>query len=282
LLALVGGYPRPEAVISGLPAISSALASSYIERGEMQAEVQRLELSADALRALDPHRRYVFALVGHIFNELILLQKWIHVSRRPPGHPGPQEDAAVGVTMFLVRLLSAKVYEALHGDALRKENIAAVLRTDYFSNVDGLNDRWQSVLAQYEKLEWLGWIRNKGGFHYMNENQWAPSLVDSMCEGAYIYTGKRFGDTYFHWAEMTAALPAMSHVNADDPFKGLEQMLHELGELLGDLVDCLARGLQAFLKTSGVGAKLDEPVRFDAPTFEPLALHYFFADGRVK
>ena len=41
----------------------------------MQADVQRLSLSADALRELDPQRRYVFALVGHIFNELMLLQK---------------------------------------------------------------------------------------------------------------------------------------------------------------------------------------------------------------
>jgi hypothetical protein len=86
----------------------------------MQAEVRRLSLSANGLRALDPQRRYVFALVGHVFNELMLLQKWIHISRRAPEQPGPQEDAAVGVTFFLLRLLSAKVYEALHEGALRK------------------------------------------------------------------------------------------------------------------------------------------------------------------
>ena len=152
----------------------------------MQADVQRLSLSADALRELDPQRRYVFALVGHIFNELMLLQKWIHISRRAPGHPGPQEDAAVGVTLFLVRLLSAKVYEALHEDALRKASVNEVLRTDYFGKVEGLSERWDEVLAQHDKLEWLRWIRNRGGFHYMNANQWAPGLEDSMCDDAYI------------------------------------------------------------------------------------------------
>lgn len=248
----------------------------------MHAEVQRLELSAEALRTLDPHGRYVFALASHVFNELMLLQKWVHISRKPPGNPGPQEDAAVGVTMFLVRLLSAKVYEALHSDALTKESVAAVLRTDYFGKVDGLNDQWASVLEQYERLEWLGWIRNKGGFHYMNASQWAPSLDDSMCQGAYIYTGKRFADTYFHWSEMTAALPVMVHVNKKEPFKGLEQMLHELGQLLEGVTGCLARGLQAFLRSSGVGASLGAPVRFEAPALEPLALHYFFADERLK
>jgi addiction module HigA family antidote len=45
----------------------------------MQAEVRRLELSLTALRALDHHRRYVFALVGNVFNELTLLK--LDVSR---------------------------------------------------------------------------------------------------------------------------------------------------------------------------------------------------------
>ncbi|AJZ56166.1 hypothetical protein OI25_8072 (plasmid) [Paraburkholderia fungorum] len=68
----------------------------------MQAEVRRIELSEAALQALNPHQRYVFALVGHVFNELMLLQKWAHLSRTPPGSPGPQEDAAVVITMFLI------------------------------------------------------------------------------------------------------------------------------------------------------------------------------------
>ncbi len=248
----------------------------------MHAEVQRFSLSADSLRSLDPHRRYVFALVGHVFNELTLLQKWIHISRRAPGHPGPQEDAAVGVTLFLIRMLSAKVYEALHEDALRKASVNEVLRSDYFGKVDGLNERWNTVLAQHEELEWLGWIRNRGGFHYMNANQWAPGLEDSMCDGAYIWTGRRYGDTYFHWAEMTAALPAMRHVDAADPFRGLEQMVEDLGQLLGDLTDCLALGLQAFMRTSGIGSELAEATRFEAPMLEPHALHYFFADPRLN
>lgn len=247
----------------------------------MQAEVCNIELSSTALRALDPHRRYVFALVAHIFNELMLLQKWVHISRKPPGNPGPQEDAAVGLTMFLIRLLSAKVYEALHEDALTKHSVAEVLRGDYFGNVEGLNEAWDAVLAQHAKLEWLRWVRNKCGFHYMNANQWAPGLEDSMCDGAYAYIGKRYGDTYYHWAEMTAALPAMKHVNSEDPFKGLDQMITDLGQLLHGITDCLALGLQAFLKKSGVGGKLSEPIRFDAPPLEPLALHFFFADERL-
>ena len=119
-------------------AIMGRLRSRARRSSTMQAEVRRLKLSADRLRALDPQGRYVFALAGHVFNELMLLQKWVHVSRRAPGNPGPEEDAAVAVTMFLVRMLSAKVYEALHVDALGKKAVADVLRADYFGKVADL------------------------------------------------------------------------------------------------------------------------------------------------
>lgn len=245
----------------------------------MKAEVRRVEFSADALRALDPTHRYVFALVGHIFNELMLLQKWVHISRKPPGDPGPTEDAAVGVTMLLIRLLSSKVYEAL--DALKKKSVDDVLRADYFRRVNDLDQKWTAVLDQHENLEWLAWIRNKGGFHYMNANQWATGLDDGMCEGAYCYVGKRYSDTYFHWAEMTAVLPPLRHINCEEPFAALERMLSDLGKLLEDLTDCLARGIQAFLKSSGIGGAPSDPIPFDAPPLKPVALHYFFGDPQI-
>jgi len=181
--------------------------------------------------------------------------------------------------MFLVKLLSAKVYEALSSDVLTKKSVEEVLRADYFGKVQGLNEKWDAALDQYKRLEWLSWVRNKVGFHYMNATQWAPGLEDSVLDGAYVYVGKRYSDTYFHWSEMTAALPAMKHVNAAEPFLGLEQMVSELGALMSDVTDCLAIGLQAFMKE--IKESISEPIRFESPLLEPPALHYFFADERL-
>lgn len=245
----------------------------------MKAKVQKLSLLAERLQGLSPQQRYVFALTGHVFNELMLLMKWAHVSRRPPGKPRPAEDAAVGISMFLLRILSAKVHEAL--DVLSKNSVGEILRADYFGKVQGLTDQWDAALKQHQDLEWISWIRNKGGFHYMNAAQWGPHLTDELCDGAYVWIGARYGDTYFHWAEMAASLPVMRHVNDAEPFEGLAQMLSQLGELLSVVTSCLARGLQAFLNATGVGGALDDPICFDAPAFEPPALYYFFADERI-
>lgn len=247
----------------------------------MTAEVRRLHLSATALKSLTPEQRYVFALASHVFNELMLLMKWVDMSRMPPGTTGPREDAAVGVSMFLIRLLASKLYEGLHSDALRRESTDSTLRTDYFRHVDGLEQQWDKALGLHDDLKWLGWIRNKGGFHYMRPTQWVPHLTDDMCEEAYVYVGRRYADTYFHWTETTASIPAMRYVNQADPFKGLEQMLLDLGEILGMVTDCLARGIQAFISAKGLCENLSDPITFDAPLMEDRAgIHYFFSDNR--
>lgn len=246
----------------------------------MKAELNRLELSGDGLRKLTPQGRYVFALTGHIFNELMLLQKWLHVGRMEPGNPGPQQDAAVAISMFLLRMLAAKTHEAL--DVLNKKSVSDVLRADYFAKDNGLTAKWDATLDAYSNLQWLARVRNRGAFHYLNCAQWTPVLNDELCDGAYMYVGKRYADVYFHWSEMAASLPAMLEVNASQPFEGLDQMLSELGELLGQITDCLARGVQAFIASADLVASLGDAVRFDAPAFEPTALHYFFADERLK
>lgn len=180
--------------------------------------------------------------------------------------------------MFLLRMLAAKTYEALN--VLKKKSISDLLRAEYFGRVDGLVTQWDAVIDRHDTLVWLGRVRNKGAFHYMSSAQGAPHLNHTFCEGAYIYVGKRHADTYFQWSEMGAALPAMVEVNTDALLEGLKQMINDLGALLGDITDCLFRGLQAYIHGAGLFAGLSERIRFDAPVCEPPALHYFFADER--
>jgi len=247
----------------------------------MNTRLWRLNLSESKLRDLNTHQRYVYALTGHVFNELMLIMKTLHVSRRPPGTEGPLMDASVGTSMFMVRILVGKTHEALA--RLTRQSIREVLEAEYFSHIEGLTGRWVSTVDQYNSRTWLGHVRNRGAFHYMNAEQWGPHIDDELCSGAYIWVGARYSDTYYHWAEMAAALPAMRHMNEQEPFVGLATMLDELGVLLGALTDCLARGLQAFTIRNLLdeGAQTDEPVEFDSPDFETPQVHYFYADPRL-
>lgn len=43
----------------------------------MPVELRKLTLSSEKFNSLSPADRYVFALVGHVFNELMILKKLI-------------------------------------------------------------------------------------------------------------------------------------------------------------------------------------------------------------
>ncbi|MET3493030.1 hypothetical protein [Variovorax boronicumulans] len=246
----------------------------------MPVEIFRKNLNAAKLRGLDAQSRFVFASAGHVFNELLLLQKLVHVSRLPPNIEGPAMDSSVGVAMFMLRTLVGKTYEAIL--LLRKQTIATPLRDQYFASVAGLSERWDEVLDAADNQPWMSVVRNQGAFHYPNANQMAPFLTDAFCEDAYVLIGQRYGDTYFHWAEMAASLPALSAVNPTDPMAGLARMIDDIGELLGRLTDCLALGLTAYIGQylANDHEGLVNPVQVEAPDFETFHLPYFFADPR--
>jgi hypothetical protein len=174
--------------------------------------------------------------------------------------------------MFLLRVLAAKVYEAVL--VLKKESVSDVLKAEFINGRAGLPEKWEATLKRYEELRWLRTIRNQGAFHYLNATQY--------CEDAYVYVGQRYSDTLFHWAEIAASLPAMFAANSLDPFEGLAQMLDDLGVILSDLTDCLALGAQAFIDQKNLIQDELQPIRFEAPPFDPPGLHFFFADPRLK
>ena len=112
----------------------------------MKAELHRLILSSEKMVALGPQERYVFVLAGHIFNELMLLQKLVHTSRRPPDAPVPVLDASVGLSMFMLRLLAAKTHEAV--DVLSKQSVRDVLIRDYFASDPDLQRQWEEAIMR--------------------------------------------------------------------------------------------------------------------------------------
>lgn len=246
----------------------------------MKARLQLVKLDPAKLKALNGNQRYTFALAGHIFNELMLAQKLLHSSRRPPGSIQPLLDGSMGSSMFVLRILIGKTHEAV--TVLREPRAQGILVTDYFRPVSGLEARWNDACQHFDRLPWLRLVRNRGAFHYLEPKQWIPYLTDDICEDATLWTGLRHGDTYFHWSEVAATIPALSIVNKSDPIQGLDDMLREIGELLEKLGECLAHGLTSYWKRSLGGSDNSPHVEFDAPDLESFELPYFFGDPRYE
>ena len=209
------------------------------------AIVHQWMLSAAKLRALPETDRYVFALVGHIHNELMALQKMVLVAKPPLNAPGPVKDAGVGLTMLMLKTLLGKTYEAL--DTLKANKVADRLKANYFLNPNHLR-QWEDSLELFEKAPWLRLLRNQHSFHYISEGQWRETLTDdNLFDGAYVVLGSMYGNTFYHWSDALAALPMLRMVNREKPFEGLGTILDDIGVLLNRLLGALAEGIGSFI-----------------------------------
>lgn len=241
----------------------------------MPATLHKINLSSAKLKALGPNERYVFVLVGHIFNELMTLQKVMLVSQPPTeAHPFIT-DAGMTLSIIWLRLMVGKTHEAI--TCLKRESVQQVLRAQFFAPVEGLSEQWEAALQKYEDLTWLQRIRNSKAFHYMTQAQWSVDLRDEDCDEAYVIVGPRNGDILFQWPEQRAAIPMLKLVNEDAPFEGLATMLKELAGLMSMLGECLAHGAQAFIHERLIDDdSLEAPEQVPAPKFESSHLPYFF------
>ncbi len=238
--------------------------------------LHKLNLSSYQLQQLRAEERYTLALVGHVFNELMTLQKLIRLCQPPQSAHPFALDAGVSQALFLLKLLVAKTHEAM--TELNRNSTRQILVEQYFELVPGLVDEWARAQDMLAKMNWTRSIRNSRSFHYMKPGQWAPFLDDAACEGAYAIVGETYGNTLFYWSEALAALATFDQVDRDNPIAGLAKMLEEIGELLSLVTSCLARGALNYMHTNLIGDdSLEEPVELEAPKLSELAVPYFFS-----
>lgn len=243
------------------------------------ATITKTHLDSAKLRALSAHQRYVFALLGHVFNELMLLQKLATITRPPPSAEWHEKDAAAGTMMQVLKMLMGKVHEAM--ELLQKARIVEVLERDYFPILPGLEEHWTETVRHHDSMTWLRTVRNSAAFHYMTSGQWSPHLSDEMCDGAYIIMGSSYGGTFYHWHEAVANYPILKLTNEQDPSAGLAHMLDEMISLTDELTDFLAHAVQRYIYINLLGdPATSATVTFDAPDIERHAMPFFFADGR--
>lgn len=242
------------------------------------ATVTKTHLDAAKLRALSKDQRYVFALLGHVFNELMLLQKLATITRPLPSAEWHEKDAAAGTMMQVQKMLMGKVHEAM--ELLRKVSIAEVLKRDYFPLLPGLEEHWTETVRHHDSMTWLRTVRNSAAFHYMTSGQWSPHLTDEMCDDAHIIVGGSYGGTFYHWHEAVANYPILRLTNEKDPFAGLAHMVDEMISLTGELTDFLAHAVQRYIFVNLLGdPATTTTVTFDAPDIERHSMQLFFADG---
>lgn len=241
-------------------------------------EMYTLSVPLDAIKKLTDEQRFAYYLLGHIFNELICLQKL--VSFALPKHDDSRPARLrpeLGQAMFLFRLASGKIWEASKAIREAKE-LATVLRDDVLPHMPDGKERLKNLNLAINNAAWLSPLRNGMGFHFPTFARWRTHVVpDESWVDDLIFLGDKSGNTYYDAADTVAQAWMFEQFGAIDARSAVDPLIGQMIELLRVMNCFLEDALGAFIAE----VILDSPAtpkpagKVLAPEFEGVSVPFW-------
>jgi hypothetical protein len=194
--------------------------------------IQEVRVPVAALKAQPIEVRHTYYLLGHMFNELICLQKMISFAL--PKHDDLhrfRRSAEVSQAMLLFRVACSKIYEAC--DELKREPIRRTLAERVLPALQDGEKRFDAVSGLAKGTPWLAALRNRVGFHYPRLEQWRDEIEpDDTWEDDLIFVGEKTGNTFYDAADNVLQGFVFGLHTAGAPAAAVDQMVTEMIELL--------------------------------------------------
>lgn len=249
--------------------------------GKLQLE--HFEISHDAWNAESEETRYAVLLLGHIFNEVMTLQKLAIVSTPHPGDPEtPEKIGRVSRTLFITRMLSGKLHEAK--ERINKPEMNSFLRERCYPHMP--SGMGETLKRTFNKMagdcKWLSDARNSHAMHYPSLNDFRPAMEQMKTkDSSYVFLRGRVAGNYLYQTSAEVAVQAY-HMESDDEWtEAVRKMTNTVNELSAALVEFIVENLNAYLgslyaKHKDTQAKIESTEPFDAPPIRGFHLPYFY------
>ncbi|HEX6705335.1 MAG TPA: hypothetical protein VF169_11295 [Albitalea sp.] len=199
-------------------------------------DMYEIRVPLAVIEKLSDEDRFSYYLLGHIFNELMSLQKIVgftlprHEDNRP-ARVRPEHAQA----MLLFRLASAKIWEA--SQAIRQnKQLATTLRTLVLPKMPGGTVRLKALNAAINAAPWLSPLRNGMGFHFPTFADWKPHVVpDETWVDDSIFLGDQSGNTFYDAADTVAQAWMFGQYGLPTARDAVDPLISQMIELLRDM-----------------------------------------------
>ena len=246
--------------------------------------LHRLHFKAEDLAKMPEPERVFAMLLGHISNEINILQKLIIMTLDLDDDPEPAEiQGRTAQTMCLLRVLVGKLNEA--HVTIKKRYLDTDLHAKMKDQFDDVAletlDKFENYFTQPSNN--MNVLRKKISFH--NDWEFARYNVGSIPNDAdlFIYTDETVGNTFFQFADLGVALMMSNSVDPGDFTSALGKTADEIVELagLGKITDEaieLARCVLHF-SSACLGIIMSRHINF---TQDQIELHSACGPGDVR
>ncbi len=243
-------------------------------------EMYSLSVPLDAIKKLSNEQRFAYYLLGHMFNELMCLQKLVsfalpkHDDRRPA-----RLRPELGQAMFLFRLACGKIWEASKAIRETKE-LARTLLEEVLPHVPDGRARLKNLNAAVEGAAWLSPLRNGMGFHFPTFQRWSSHVVpDESWVDDIVFLGDKSGNTYYDAADTIAQAWMFEQYGAVDLRSAVDLLIEQMIDLLKLMNSFLEDVLGAFIAEVILDGQLTrQPAgKVLAPEFESCYIPFWTA-----
>ena len=207
-----------------------------------------LTVPVGAIKKLSDEQRFAYYLLGHIFNELMCLQKLVGFSLPKHDDNRPARlRPELGQAMFLFRLASGKIWEA--SESIRKtKELAGTLRKDVLPHMPDGAARLKALNKAISGAAWLSPLRNGMGFHFPTFKRWSTHVVpDESWVDDIVFLGDKSGNTYYDAADTVAQAWMFDQYGAVDVKSAVDPLIEQMIELLGMMNSFLEDVLGTFI-----------------------------------
>lgn len=243
-------------------------------------DIYELRIPLEAVKKLSNEDRFSYYLLGHIFNELMSLQKLIgfalptHEDTRPQRFRPEHAQA-----MFLFRLASAKIWEASKTIRENKQ-LALTLRNTVLPQMVEGEAKLKTLKVAINSAAWLSPMRNGLGFHFPTFALWEKQTVpDDSWVDDYVFLGDQSGNTFYDAADVMAQHWMFSQYGASTVPEAVDPLISQMIGLLRTMNTFLEDVLTVFigkiiLKDTGVHRYVGKVL---SPQHEQISIPFWTA-----
>lgn len=230
--------------------------------------------------------RSLFLLLGHVSNEINVLQKLMLMMRQDDPPSRVVDIVEAGQVMIIMRILVAKLHEAYRVFNERVQGDAAI-RERY--NVRGEwsgRELLRELNARFKQGSLLTRIRDKLASHYVDEDRLLEASFQALADDEpwELYLSETVGNSFYYASEMVAMKAALDLVAADPvpdekpDETNLKALFNESLEVANVVMKLCQVIMIEILEKSIAGELVMEPIDIGKPP-KLAALHLpFFVD----
>lgn len=195
--------------------------------------IEKIAIPLRDIQNISEETRYSYYLLGHIFNELMCLQKLICFTL--PQHNDTRDiryRPEMAQAIFLFRTAASKVAE-VKKELRENPALKSTLNELILPKWEDGNRRRIELDAAIDNAKWLSTLRNKIGFHFPNLNQLREYIKPTAdWEEDYVYISKESGNVFYDAANTVIIHWMFSKYNSSDAVNATDPMITEMIEII--------------------------------------------------